>query len=277
MSGRRLPIGRLATLAAVGVAIWVFTQGASTPHWRTLREGLEFATLRGDRYCRGGSAAIAVLRVDPAKLVFRVRHYTREQDGEALNIVEWQKRHGALAVFNAGQYYPDYSYMGLLVGGGAVISRRPHPEFKAALVASRVPGARSARVLDLDRDPIDPKQTKWSEVAQSFMLFDAQGQQRVRKSDRTANRTVVAEDKHGRLLVFTSEGAYTLSDFATLLAHSHLDLVNAMSMDGGFEAEMCVSAGNFRYASFGRWDSDQQPEAPGATVPLPAVIEVAAP
>ena len=206
-----------------------------------------------------------------------MRHYTTESDREALNIVEWQKRHGALAVFNAGQYYPDYSYMGLLVAGGAVISSRAHPEFKAALVASQQPGARSARVLDLDEEPLDPRRPGWSEVAQSFMLFDARGQQRVRKSERTANRTVVAEDRHGRLLVFTSEGAYTLSDFATLLAHSRLELVNAMSMDGGYEAEMCVNAGGFRYASFGRWDSDQQPEAPGARVPLPAVIEVTAP
>jgi uncharacterized protein YigE (DUF2233 family) len=277
MFGRRLPIGRLATLAAVIVAIWAITQGVAAPRWKTLRDGLEFATLRGDRYCRGGSASIAVLRIDPSKFTIRVRHYTREADQQALNIVQWQQRHGALAVFNAGQYYPDYSYMGLLVDGGQVISRRQHPEFKAALVASRTPREHGARVIDLDREPIDPRRPKWSEVAQSFMLFDDRGQLRVRKSDRTANRTVVAEDRRGRLLVFTSEGAYTLSDFATLLQHSRLELANAMSMDGGFEAEMCVVVDRFRYASFGRWDSDKPPDAPGAQVPLPAVIEVVAP
>jgi uncharacterized protein YigE (DUF2233 family) len=277
MFGRRLPIGRLATLAAAIVAIWAITQGAAAPRWKTLRDGLEFATLRGDRYCRGGSAAVAVLRIDPTKLALRVRHYTREADQQALNIVQWQRRHGALAVFNAGQYYPDYSYMGLLVAGGEVISRRQHPEFKAALVAFRYPHERGARVIDLDREPLDPKHLGWSEVAQSFMLFDEQGRLRVRKSDRTANRTAVAEDRRGRLLVFTSEGAYTLSDFATLLQHSRLELTNAMSMDGGFEAEMCVAVDHFRYASFGRWDSDKPPDAPGAQVPLPAVIEVVSP
>jgi uncharacterized protein YigE (DUF2233 family) len=48
-----------------------------------------------------------------------VRHYSRLEERKPLTIVEWQEKVGALAVFNAGQYYPDYSYMGLLVSDGA--------------------------------------------------------------------------------------------------------------------------------------------------------------
>lgn len=273
----RIPVGRLAALAALVAGAWAITRGERGPNWRTLAPGVEFATLRGEPFCQRGPAGIGVLRVDPARAKLRVRHYSLEREARPLGIVEWQARTGAIAVFNAGQYYPDLSYMGLLVAGGKPVSRRLHPGFKAALVAGPVSGGHAAHVLDLEHEPLDPARLAWKEVAQSFMLFDARGTVRVRKSDRIANRTAVGEDASGRVLVVTTEGAYTLRDFAGLLKRAPLRLTLAMSMDGGQEAEMCVKAGGFRWASFGRWERREDEDVPGATVPLPAVIEVSAP
>jgi hypothetical protein len=270
---RRLPVGRIAAVAALVVAAWAIARTARAPHWRELAPGAEFAVLRGDPYPGTGSADLAVLRLDPARVRLRVRHYRQTLGGHPLGIADWQRRLGALAVFNAGQYYPDSSYMGLLVSGGRFLSKRPHPAFKAALVA----GDGRARVLDLDSEPLDPAAPGWDEVAQSFMLFDAAGDTRVRRSDRVANRTAVAEDGEGRIVVVVSEGGYTLDGFATLLRRLPLGLRLAMSMDGGSEAQMVVAAGRFRYATFGRWPRRGAVDAPGAQVPLPAVIAVSAP
>ena len=57
----------------VVVAAFVLWRNANTPHWRELSPGLEFVTLRGDPYCRQGSAAIAVLRLDPEQVHLHVR------------------------------------------------------------------------------------------------------------------------------------------------------------------------------------------------------------
>ncbi|HYM82064.1 MAG TPA: phosphodiester glycosidase family protein [Candidatus Limnocylindria bacterium] len=274
MSRVSLPVGRLAALVAVAGIAYTVARGTNELHWRALAPGVEFTTVRGEPFCRRGSSDIAVLRLDPRRVVLQMLHATREPGHQPLTIVEWQRRTGAFAVFNAGQYYPDYSYMGLLVCDGEVVSRRLHPNFKAALVAAPVSGASVARVLDLEHDPIDPKAPGWKQVAQSFMLFGRDGETRVRKSDQVANRTIVAEDRRGRLLVITSEGGYTLWDFAELLKRSPLQLTHAMSMDGGYEAELCVAAKGFRYASFGRWKSEDDESAPGAQVPLPAVVAV---
>jgi uncharacterized protein YigE (DUF2233 family) len=272
----RIPVGRLAALAAIAVGAYAVARGTSSPHWRTLGPGVEFTTLRGEPFCRRGSSDIAVLRLDPRQVTLRVLHYTRVPSIRPLSIVEWQKQTRAIAVFNAGQYYPDLSYMGLLVSDGHVVSSKLHPGFKAALVASPTSGGHAAKVLDLEREPLDPRKLGWREVAQSFMLFDKDGRPRVKKSDQVANRTMVAEDGHGRLLVFTSEGGYTLWDFAQLLQRSQLRLAHVMSMDGGYEAELCVATQDFRYASFGRWKSSDDESTPGAQVPLPAVIAVTA-
>lgn len=241
--------------------------------FRAVAPGMEFALLRGEPFCRRGSAAIAVLRVDPAVVRLRVRHSPRRPgSGPPPTVVEWQRQTGAPVVFNAGQYYPDHRYMGLLVSDGVMISNRPHPDFMAALVASPKGGGPEARVLDLSRDSLDAASPAWSEVAQSFMLFDVTGAPRVRRSDRVANRTAVAEDRQGRLLVFVTEGGYTLADLATLLQRFPLQLTHAMSMDGGLEAELVVATRGFRYASFGAWPESGAARAPGAMTPLPTVI-----
>lgn len=271
---RRLALLWIA-IALLGLSVLTVVRRGGGPRWNSLGPGIEFTTLRGDPWCRRGSSEIAALRLDPARVRLRVLHYTRQPDHTPLSIVEWQRRTRALAVFNAGQYYPDLSYMGLLVSDGEPISSRLHPRFKAALVASPGEGGSAAHVLDLDRHPIDPASPGWREVAQSFMLFDGHGAPRIRKTDLVSNRTVVGEDRRGRLVVITSEGGYTLWDFARLLQRAPLGLTHAMSMDGGYEAELCVSARGFHYASFGRWKgAGDAPEAPGAVVPLPAVVTV---
>jgi uncharacterized protein YigE (DUF2233 family) len=271
----RAPIGRIAVLVALIGGVIAIARSVERPHWRSLSPGVEFLTLSGEPFCRRGSSHVAFLRVDPARVALRVLHYTRVTGTAPLNIVEWQRRTKALAVFNAGQYYPDYSYMGLLVSGGEVVSNKMHPGFRAALVANPSGTGPEARVLDLEHESIDARRPGWGEVAQSFMLFDRQGRDRVRKSDQVANRTVVCEDKTGRLVIATSEGGYTLWEFAELLRRSPLQLSHAMAMDGGYEAELCVDAGRFRYASFGRWRGGAAPiDAPGAQVLLPAVVAV---
>jgi len=260
----------LVTLGIVGGVL--ATQRVSGLQWRTLQPGLEFTTVRGEPYCRRGSAGIAVLRVDPRRFRLGVRHYTTEAAERPPGVLDWLRRSGAVAVVNAGQYYPDFSYMGLLVSDGHVISNRRHPEYQAALVAEPADGQARAKVLDLTDDRIDLPQ--WKEVAQSFMLFDRSGTLRVRRSDRIANRTVIGEDAHGRLLIVTTEGGYKLWELAELLRESPLGIDHAMCMDGGAEAKLCVRTDRFRYASFGPWNGDDGAAAPGADVPLPAVITV---
>ena len=277
MALRRLPVGRIAALAALLVAALVLLRGAPGPRWKTLRPGLEFATLSGDSWCRRGSSQIALLRIDPTRARLRVHYFGASPAGKPLDAVEWQHIIGAEAVFNAGQFMPDWTYLGLLVSGGNVISKRTHPTFRAALVAGPRAGGNAARVLDLERDSLDVAQSQWSEVAQSFMLFDREGRLRVRSSDKIANRTAVGEDRSGRLVVLVTEGAYAIDDFARLVQKSPLQITHAMAMDGGSESQLCVVAGNFRYTCMGgRTRGATSSASVDDETPLPAVISVAA-
>jgi hypothetical protein len=106
------------------------------------------------------------------------------------------------------------------------------------------------------------------------MLLDREGKKRVRRSDWHANRTVVATDRSGRLLIVRTEGAYTLWELAEWLAGSRLGVRQAMSLDGGFESQMCVRAGAVNYLSFGRWSVDNRGDRSleGVRAKLPAAV-----
>ena len=88
---RRLVLFGL-TIALLCIAILAVVRQGGRPRWSSLGDGIEFATLRGDPWCRRGSSEIAVLRLDPARVRLRVLHYTLEPDHTPLSIVEWQRR-----------------------------------------------------------------------------------------------------------------------------------------------------------------------------------------
>jgi hypothetical protein len=215
--------------------------------------------------------------VDPERFRFQVRHYVREDAEGPLTLWEWLDRAPALALFNAGQYYPDYSYMGLLVLGGRPVRSTLHHSFQAIFAAEPVDDRPPrARILDLVWDPFDPRRPGYRQLAQSFMLLDRSGSIRVQRTQNVANRTVVAEDYEGRIWVFVTQGGYTLWELGQLLQSSPFPILQAMSMDGGEEAQMVVRVGSFLYDSMGSWDPGGMSGRPGprSRRPLPTVIGI---
>ncbi|HKY33792.1 MAG TPA: phosphodiester glycosidase family protein [Candidatus Polarisedimenticolia bacterium] len=245
--------------------------------WSSPAPGLELRMMDGGSACRKGSPVVAVVRADPARWRMDLFHETEPIAGGSRHDVEgWQKRIEAPVVFNAGQYYPGREPMGLFVKGGRNLGTRQLPAWKGLLAGEPRPRHSVPRmaILDLEHDRFELEETPYRVVMQSFMLLDRGGRKRVRRSDWHANRTAVAVDDRGRLLVLHTEGAWTLWEMADWLARSDLRVRQALSMDGGFEAQLCVRAGGTRYASYGRWHVDDRGDhsVPGLKVRIPAVV-----
>ncbi|KMY65665.1 hypothetical protein AAU61_21030 [Desulfocarbo indianensis] len=217
--------------------------------WRQLRPGLEFALIPAEEIVRSGNAQLAALRVDPA--LYRFRVLTSPQPETGFSAEEWLHRSGALAVFNAGQYAPDHSYLGLLVVDGQA---QGHVASKLDALFMAEPGDPAlpqARVLDLRYSAFDLRTNPYRQIAQSHMLLDRFGQIRVRRSPLVANRTTVAEDDMGRVIVLVSEGGLTLWELATFLKDLNLGLRDVMSMDGAGESQLALRTNGFRYRQVG--------------------------
>ena len=245
---------------------------AALDAWRQLRPGMEFMFLPAERTVRFGGERLACLRVDPERFAFRVLMDTA--GGESRPAQEWLRRGKALAVFNAGQYTPGGTYLGLLVRDGRPVGRlvsRLEALFVAEPRDASLPGA---RVIDLRYTAFDPKANPYQQAAQSLMLLDRFGHIRVRRSPRVAHRTLVAQDLQGRILVLVSEGGHTLWELASLLKDSGLGLREVMCMDGGPESQLVVEVDDFHYSQVGRPSFSQELVLPWPTSDLPTVLGI---
>ena len=188
--------------AALGLVLCAWP--ASAQQWRTLRPGMEFSFLDAAESSRSGGSRLACLRLDPSLVRFQVLAVAPGEEGHTAG--QWRDRTGALAVVNAGQFAADRSYLGLLVSGGKVQGHLAQQQEALFAAEPEVKGLAPARVIDLRYTAFRLEDSPYREVAQSLMLLDRFRQIRVRKSPKVANRTVVAEDTAGRILLMVSEG-----------------------------------------------------------------------
>lgn len=247
-------IAKLAAAIFVATAmaaqiVWADEAGNKKRIWQTLKPGMEMCFLEAGAAARVGSERVAVLRIDPNRFRFKVLLAKNGDDEKTAG--EWREATGAVAVFNAGQYAEDHSYLGLLVQDGKIIGRLAGRQDAMFLAEPSDPSLRNARIIDLRYSAFDPKANPYFQAAQSLMLLDRFGHIRVRRSAKIAHRTALGMDDHGRVLVMVTEGAMTLWEYAEFLSGAGLGLREVMLMDGGGESQLDLKIGRLEYEQYG--------------------------
>jgi uncharacterized protein YigE (DUF2233 family) len=225
----------------------------SPPQWRTLGRGLNFAEIQVFRKDEPVDT-LAVVKVDPASNAFRVKHHQPQ------SIAAWQQELGAPVVFNASYYGKDNQPCGLIISNGAPIGPWRNTQMRGMFVAEPKglsPDLPRATILDLTVTPISAKNLPWTQGVQSYpLLLDTKGRIRVWSSPKAAQRTVIAIDRQGYILIFNSHEAYfTLYDFAHFLKASTLEIDSALNLDGGTEAQLYIKTQDFEKFSPSTWES----------------------
>ncbi|MEO0814996.1 MAG: phosphodiester glycosidase family protein, partial [Myxococcota bacterium] len=222
-----------------------------------------------------GPSRVMVLRLNsPVELV--PHHYRTAGLPGPMTADEWRKRLDAPVVFNAGQFDEDDEHLGWLKAEGQWISRLHREQWKALLVSSPREGASFSGIIDLEKTDDDAVE-RYRNVLQSMMLVDREKGIRVRASERTACRTVVAQDTQGRMLLILTEGAVTLSKLGQWLSETDLDIVRAMNLDGGLESQIAVHTDELSMTLYGQYGSGSEVFDAGAGAlrrRVPAVIAV---
>jgi len=248
--------------ALVGVVwLWIgaaLSVGAATlthtpPEWQTIGRGLTFTRVE---VLKDGEvvAGLAVVKIDPAANAFRVFH------GAPQAITVWQEELQAPIVFNGSYYRRNGKPCGLVIADGKPIGPTRNRQMRGMFVAEpkgMSPDLPRATILDLLTTPVDPKKLPWTQGVQSFpLLLDYKGQIRVKNSEKKANRTVIASDRNGNILVFnTSNRFFTLFEFAEFLKASAFNIDSALNLDGGTEAQLFIKTKDFEFFSPPSWEN----------------------
>lgn len=263
---------RAALMIAVVIAMPV-RAFAGTANWDRLAEGLEVTVWTPGEACQQ-VPPLYMLKIDPERFRFSIYHYRAEGLDVPLTLADWHQRTKALALFNAGLFLDDFSYLGLLYKDGKSLGGKRHGLWQGLFVAEPLaPGLKKARVLDLKHDAFDDDRPAYQESAQSLMLLDRRGTPRVRRSGKSAQQTVVGEDREGRIVVIMSRGVTPLWELAVCLRDGVEGFTHAMAMDGGDSSDLLIGS----EISGTRTDAAWQPLVDGkglSHIPLPTVIGV---
>lgn len=232
------------------------------PEWTTISKGVEFTKIEVRRN-KELIDALATLRIDPR--LNRIRVFSSYEEGKtvARTIEDWQKHTGAIAMTNSAQYMANPYYMPCapIICDGKVKGPKSNSSVRGMLVAEPVKGnLPKADLLDFEYDRYHTG--SYSQGVQHWpILLDRNGKIKVKKTGWQANRTVVAKDFSGNILLMTTEGNYfTLYHLGLFLKESNarpdrgLRIHTAMNLDGGSEANMAIKTKDFSYVRYGPFE-----------------------
>ena len=186
---------------------------------------------------------LVMAEIDPARYRFSVHYFRNEPFGTPPDILEWQKRTGHDLVFNAGLFRENFSYLGLLYGGGKSLGGKRHASWMGLFVAEPTLAAAGpkAGILDLSVDLFNEDQPPYDEAAQSLMLLDRTGRVRVKQTGKQSQQTIVAEQRDGHVLVMKTTEIASLHAIGQCLHDAYPTIRQAMAMDGGSSSDLSMS------------------------------------
>ena len=249
---------------------------AGEVNWEELAAGFEVAEVAalaaGEEVDR-----LLLARIDPTRFRFIVHN---DPSGK-MALDDWRRATGALLVVNGSFYGRQGHPVTPTVIGGAAAGPVDYEASHGAFVTD----GSGARIVDLAGGDWKQAFAKAEQAFVSYPLLLAEdGSTRAPKASKwLANRSFLAQDAEGRLIVGTTKDAFfSLARLAAFLDSLPLNLRRALNLDGGPVACQSVDFEAFQRRSCGRWDVRVEGEKarmlpPMAVLrdpPLPLVLAV---
>lgn len=202
--------------------------------WQPIQPGIEVRSLNVT--VDANVERVTVARLDPTAVMFRVLY----APGAPALISGWAQQTGAALVVNAGYFTEEQVVTGLTISNRERFGT-PYDDF-AGMFAVTDAGEVSVRWLrSWPYDPAEPLR----EAVQCFPVLVKPGGVMGFPADaddgRPARRTVIAQDRDGRILMLIApQGFFNLHALATWLADSNLDIDVALNLDGGASSGLWI-------------------------------------
>ena len=234
--------------------------------WRELGDGFEITeipVLAGDLEVD----RLLLARLDPHDFRFAVHN----QPNGNYSLNEWRRETGAVVVVNGSYYGRKGEPTTPVMMGGDPFGPSEYQAEHGAFVDD---GA-DARVEDLtERDWAVAFDGVEHGLVSFPMLIRPDGAPRAEMtSNWLANRSFIAQDSRGRVIIGTSADAFfSLNRLATFLQGAPLDLELALNLDGGPVACQSVDYGDVKRRTCGVWEIQVDDEGEAKMLPPLAVM-----
>lgn len=228
---------------------------------------------------------INIIKINPSYYKFKVLIRPKENGlPEMYDILNWHKIYSnAKILFNSSYYGMDRYPSTVIKEDGKFIGKSASILTKGAIFVANPDDniLPQADIIEANNKPINLSELKYKTVVQSMPVLLSSGNIKVKKSNLRANRTVIAKDKSGNIVLFITEGSekyksFTLYEMAEWIRDCGLDIVLAVNLDGGYESQLSIKTKNFKYATSGQLETNDTGDISGSGIKLkiPVVIGV---
>ncbi len=203
-----------------------------------------------------GDSRITVLKIDPE--FYDINIYCASQlDQKSRTVKTWASEFKLTAVINAGMYAADHlTSVGFMKSGEHLNNRNLNKTyncvFACAPLEENVP---QAQIIDLKCQDFKIWKSKYLSFSQSIRMISCRQKNVWQQQPRKWSIAALAVDKEGDLLFIHCRSPYSVHDFIEMLLQLPLNIYNAMYLEGGPEASLYFSAGDFEKELFGSYET----------------------
>lgn len=176
---------------------------------------------------------------------FDLRHITLSvayQPSQPLSMSDWMQQEHATAIINGGYFDQDDNATALVISNGQSFGNS-YDGF-GGMISVDAQGHIGLR--SLHDQPYDPNNEQLQQAVQSSPMLVVGGKEtQFNTNAASSRRSVIAQDKQGRLLLIASPGvAFSLGELEDLLVGSDLSIQTALNLDGGASTGLYLNAGS---------------------------------
>jgi hypothetical protein len=244
---------------------------AQAPAWRALEPGLDYGLFDGPP--GPGDRKIVVVRIDTARFELRLLNASAPGEDGTLSVRAWALRAGASAAINASMYQEDYRTSVSLMRTRDHVNQRRLSKDKAVLAFDPlVSGVPPARIVDRECEDLAEAERRYGTLVQSIRMVSCDRRNVWAPSERRYSTAAVGVDRRGRILFIHARTAWSVHDLVTALLGLPIDLVQAMYVEGGPEAQLFVRGGGLEVERVGGFEGAPRAADNLQAWPVPNVI-----
>lgn len=264
----------------MAVLLWAtcFSASAITADedpWRCLEEGLYLGEFDAPQKSDLGDSIITVVKIDPK--FFSLALYCAKEHGDArLTAKQWCKQFRLTAAVNAGMFQTDgltsVGYMKNFAHLNNTYLNKHNTVLAFNRITDEVP---EVQIIDRRCQDFEQLRNKYNTLVQSIRMISCRQENVWSRQPKKWSTVAIGMDKHGNVLLLFSRSPYSVHDFINILLDLPISIYNAMYLEGGPEASLCLSAGGLEIERFGSFETSFfESDDNSIAWPIPNVIGI---
>lgn len=225
--------------------------------WQKLSDGLDLGFFDSPNHAEKGASMIRVLRIDPAHYKLKLLNASASENGQAKSAKQWCRENGLLAAINASMYQADLKASVSLMRTKNHVNNPKLSKDMTVLAfdrnSSNVP---QVKIIDRQCDDFKTWKTKYRTLIQSIRMISCKGQNVWAQQPQRYSTAAIAIDQHGRVLFIHVGSPHSTHDLINILKMLPLNIVRAMYVEGGPQAQLYIKIGTYEYEFIGNYKLD---------------------